>query len=152
MQTYKVALFGHRDLCAHLKVEEGLRAIFEEMLSLKPYIEVYVGRNGELDVFASSVIKGMITKGRDDITLTLVLPYKSKDIEYYEKYYNDIIIPECAEKAYPKIAITLKNRWMVENSDLVICYVERENGGAYEALKYAKRLGKTVINLADRKK
>ena len=37
---------------------------------------------------------------------------------------------------------------MTEQANLVICYVERENGGAYAALKYAKKLGKEIINLA----
>ena len=38
---------------------------------------------------------------------------------------------------------------MVEQADLFICYVEREEGGAYTALKYAKKLEKEVINLAE---
>ena len=36
---------------------------------------------------------------------------------------------------------------MVEKSDLVICYVERESGGAYSAIKYAKKLKKRVVNI-----
>lgn len=31
---------------------------------------------------------------------------------------------------------------MIEQSDLVIIYVERDRGGAYTALKYAKKLNK----------
>ena len=34
-------------------------------------------------------------------------------------------------------------------ADLVICYVEKENGGAYNAMKYAESVGKKVINLID---
>ena len=37
---------------------------------------------------------------------------------------------------------------MVEQADLFVCYVEREEGGAYTAMKYAKKLEKKVINLA----
>ena len=40
---------------------------------------------------------------------------------------------------------------MVEQADLVICHVEREEGGAYAALKYAKKLKKPLINLAKKK-
>ena len=71
-----------------------------------------------------------------------------KDIEYYEGYFDRVIIPECVGRTHPKGAITKRNKWMVEQADLLICYVERENGGAYAALKYAKALQKEIINLA----
>ena len=59
-----------------------------------------------------------------------------------------MIIPECIGKTHPKGAITKRNRWMVEQADLLICYIEREEGGAFTALKYAKKQKKTIINLA----
>lgn len=67
-------------------------------------------------------------------------------MEYYEKYYDNIIIPESVDGVYHKYAITAKNRWMVERSDLVLAYVHHR-GGAYSAVKYAERLNKKVINL-----
>ena len=76
-----------------------------------------------------------------------MLPYRVSNIEYYEKYYDSIIIPESMHGVHPKAAITLKNRWAVEQSDLVIVYVERSNGGACAAMKYAKKLNKRIINL-----
>ena len=79
--------------------------------------------------------------------ITLVLPYVLKDIEYYEKYYDEIIIPPSLQKSHPKSAITKRNKWMIENSDLILFFVEREKGGAYEALKYAKKLGKEIVDL-----
>ena len=38
---------------------------------------------------------------------------------------------------------------MVDKSDLILCYVEEKRGGAYNAIQYAIRKGKEVINLAD---
>ena len=38
---------------------------------------------------------------------------------------------------------------MAEQADLVIVFVEKDSGGAYTAMKYAKKLEKEVINLAD---
>lgn len=34
--------------------------------------------------------------------MILVLPYIEKNIEYYEKYYDSIIIPECVRNIHPK--------------------------------------------------
>ena len=63
-------------------------------------------------------------------------------------YYDNVMIPECIGRTHPKGAITKRNRWMVEACDLFICYIEREDSGAYTAMKYAKKLEKKVINLA----
>ena len=52
---------------------------------------------------------------------------------------------------HPKSAITLKNRWVVDFSDLVIVYVEKSKGGAYTAMKYAEKQNKKIINLFDMK-
>jgi len=50
-------------------------------------------------------------------------------------------------KAHPKAAITLRNKWIIDNSELVLVYTERKEGGAYRAMKYAESLNKTVVNL-----
>jgi hypothetical protein len=85
--------------------------------------------------------------GKDTLEMALILPYRNKDIEHYEKYYDTVFIPEVVESAHPKNAIILRNRFMVENCDLTVVYIEHKYGGAYKALQYAKRLGKQTINL-----
>ena len=54
--------------------------------------------------------------------------------------------------SHPKFAITKRNEWMAEQADLILCYIERESGGAYKAVQYAKKLRKEVINLAEKNK
>lgn len=148
MEIYKVTLFGHRDLSEHQKVEERLYPILKNLIQTKPYVEIYIGRNGEFDIFVASVVKRVQNDlGNHNSCMTLVLPYSDKDIEYYYQYYDSVIIPECVEGTHPKGAITKRNRWMAEECDLFICYVTHENGGAYTALKYANKLGKDIINL-----
>ena len=49
----------------------------------------------------------------------------------------------------PKFAISKRNEWMMESADLIIAYVERGYGGAYQALQTARRRGKRIINLCD---
>lgn len=41
----------------------------------------------------------------------------------------------------------VRNKWMVEQSDIVISYIERSGGGAAKVVEYAERKGKRVINL-----
>ena len=121
-----------------------------ELIQTKYYVSFLIGRNGEFDECAASVIKRVRKeKGKENSDITLVLPYAVADLEYYEGYYDSIVIPEVASCAHPKSAITLKNRWMIQQSDLVIVLVEHETGGAHQAIKYAKRLHKRVINLCE---
>ena len=149
MDIYRITLMGHRELGAHQAVEDRLYQILRHTLRANPCVEIYVGRNGAYDLLAASVVKRIQREmGRERCELILVLPYTEKDMPYYEKYYDCVMIPDCLAHTHPKGAITKRNRWMVEQCDLLICYVERESGGAYTALKYAARLGKDIINLA----
>jgi len=45
--------------------------------------------------------------------------------------------------------MNIRNREMVERADLIICYIEHNRGGAYQAIQYAEKRGKTIINLAN---
>ena len=151
MQIYTVCFFGHRELYDLQKTEEKLTPIVRKPIRTQPYVVFFVGRNGEFDRCVASVIKRVQKEtGGDNSELTLVLPYPVADIEYYQKYYDGIIIPECVSGVYPKSAITARNRWMVEQSELVIVNVERNNGGAYTAMKYAEKLNKKIINLCSK--
>ena len=150
-EIYRVSLFGHREIYDLRAIEEKLYPILAKLLRTKPFVELRIGRNGEFDEYAASVIKRVQKEvGKDNNALILVLPYTVKDMEYYEAYYDEMMISESIGKAHPKQAITLRNRWLVETADLVIVYVERESGGAYTAMRYAEKLNKTIINLAEK--
>ncbi len=148
MDIYRVALFGHRDFCATREIENKLYNILSDLMQTKSYLEIYIGRNGEFDLFAASIVK-RIKKELDNssCSMTLVLPYKIKDIEYFEKYYDDVIIYESEGKLHPKESIIRRNRWMIENCDLLVCFVEHNSGGAYKAMKYANKQGIKTLNL-----
>ena len=149
MDIYRVAFFGHRRIDRLGEIEEKLVPILNELILTKEYVEFYIGRNGEFDEFAASVIKRVQKQlDRGNSVLILTLPYTVKDIEYYADYYDEIVIPDAIGKAHPKAAITLRNKWMVDIADLVVAYIEYEEGGAYTAVKYANKNNKNVINLS----
>ena len=148
MNIYRVAFFGHRRIYNIREIEEKLVPILKELILTREYVEFYIGRNGDFDEFVASVIKRVQKQlDRDNNVMILTLPYTVKDIEYYEDYYDEIVIPDAIGRAHPKAAITLRNRWMVDTADLIIAYIEREEGGAYSAVKYAKKLNKKVVNI-----
>ena len=148
MNAFTVSLFGHQEIDDLRQLDASLASLVKELMQTKPYVAFLIGRNGEFDEYAASVIKrAQKAVGKEKSDISLVLPYTVANIEYYEKYYDSIIIPESVYGAHPKSAITLKNRWMIDQSNLVIVYVERDKGGAYTAMKYAKKQNKDIINL-----
>lgn len=148
MCDFKISLFGHREINDLRDLENKLIPIIKELIRKKAFVSFLIGRNGEFDEYTASLIKRIQRQeGKETSEMSLVIPYKLANLEYYEKYYDNIIIPEKLYGAHPKSAIELRNRWMVEVSDLVIVYVENENGGAYKAMKYAEKLNKNIINL-----
>ena len=150
MNVFYVSLFGHREICDVRYLDDTLKPIINELILTKPYVSFLVGRNGAFDEYAASIIKGAQRElGKENNDITLVLPYKLADIEYYGQYYDSVVIPESTCGVHPKSAITLKNRWVVERSDLVIVFVGRNSGGAYAAMKYAQRLNRKVINICE---
>ena len=88
-----------------------------------------------------------------DIKLICVKPYFTNEIntngKYYAAMYDDIVIPPAIIGVHYKRAITARNRWMVDNSDLIVSYIIRDYGGAADTIKYTKRMGKRIIPLAE---
>ena len=139
MEIYHVALIGHRRLDNITTVENEIEVLARDLLKQKEYVEFYVGRNGDFDIAAASAIKrAQRTLGNHNSTLTLVLPYHAKDELYYAQYYDEILFP-LPEKCHFKTAITKRNQWIIEHSELLIAYVESTTGGAYQTLKYAEK-------------
>ena len=79
--------------------------------------------------------------------MILVLPYPVKDYEYYDDYYDEIIIPDELHGVHPKAAITERNRWIVANSDMLIAYIRNKSGGTATCVRMAERLRRTVIKI-----
>ncbi len=148
MDIYRITFIGHRYIEENYDLEDKIYKIVKEKLANEEYVELYVGHSGEFDTLAASAVKrAQKSLEISNSSLILTLPYIMKDIELYERFYDDVIIP--IPKTHPKSAITKRNCWMVDNCDLLIAYVLPERrGGALTALKYAKKKGIKIINLS----
>lgn len=152
MDTYTVSLFGHRHLSNPITVEQALERIVRELLHRSEFIEFLVGRDGDFDLLAASIIKRCQRAiNKDNSALIWVLPYATADFrdneEAYQRYYDEIEICEASAGKHYKTAFQTRNRSMVDRSDLVIFYVERKRGGAYQTMHYAKKRKANYINL-----
>ena len=79
------------------------------------------------------------------------MPYETSELKNnlpsFREYYNDIIIYEARAGMHPKARFVARNQYIIDQSDLVVVYVERDQGGAASAMKYARKIGKSIINL-----
>ena len=156
LDIYTVAFFGHRYIDNPFKVEERLEEFIHNLLAEHEYVDFLVGRNGDFDRYASSTVLRVRKRYRDDnSSLVLVLPYAMAEYlnneDYFHDYYTDVEISFAASKAHPKSAIQIRNREMVDRADLILCYIEQKDGGAWKTVQYAIKQNKTVINLAEDK-
>ena len=144
---------GHREVLIP-GIEMRLSDEIERLLQTDSKFLFLSGGMGQFDEMGSAAVRAAKRRHPDmDITLALVLPYPSRrlnaDKEYYGALFDGIIIPSISDAAHRKAAIGLRNRWMVEQSDIVLACIYRSFGGAWDTVNYARRLGKPVINLAD---
>ena len=149
MDIYRIAFIGHRVILGQYRLEEQIEKIITDMLQSKEYVELYVGHNGDFDILAASASKkAQKAWGHQNSSLILIQPYPMKNDEYYEKFYDEIWYP-IDRNVHPKSAIMRRNRWMIDNADLLIAYVEENRtGGALTTLKYAEKKEVGIINLA----
>jgi len=154
LQLFTVSLFGHRELDNPVEIERKLDMVIRKLIREKDYVEFLLGKSGAFDLIAASVIhRAQRELGYKNSSLILVLPYETADYrdnaEYLKEYYDDIYMYEESSKVHFKAAIQVRNRAMVDKSQLVICCVQHTAGGAYQTIRYAQSKGKEIINLAE---
>ena len=153
MEIFTVAFFGHRKIGNIAKAEKMLEKIILNLIEEKIYVDFLIGRNGDFDMCASAMIKQVQEKYNNcNSSHILVLPYKTAEYinnkENFDRYYDEIEICDKAWGIYPKRAIQIRNKEMIDRADLVVCYVERNEGGAFQTIEYALKQGKKIINIA----
>lgn len=132
--------FGHSE-CYDLDAKILQNAIVQ--LICQGVDTFYVGNQGQFDRTVYRCLKMLRTK-YPHIRIFVVLAYlptreqECGDIE-------DTMYPEI--EGHPKFAIERRNKWMIKQSDLCLCYVNRTWGGAYKFVCIAKRQGLEIINL-----
>lgn len=153
LNIYTVSFFGHRSIERASEVENRFDKLLHELIAQKEYVEFLIGRDGEFDLLASAAIKRAVREyGYGNTHFTLVLPYMKAEYrdnkKEYLDYYDEVEV--CAESAdaHPKAAIQIRNRSLVDRSDLVVCCIQHKSGGAYKTIQYAEKQDKHIINLA----
>ena len=136
--------FGHKD--TPKEIEPTLRSTLINLIENKNVTVFYVGNNGNFDTMVRRQLEDL--SNTYPITYSVVLAYLPTKKSEYEDYTNTII-PEGIETAPKRFAISYRNKWMVEQADIVVTYVTHSFGGATQFKEMAEKQGKTVIELSE---
>lgn len=145
-----ITFCGHADFVSTKEYERLFLAALKDKIK-DSTAELYLGGYGAFDRFAYTCCK-KYQKENPTVSLVFVTPYRSISyqkmrLEASEAQYDAILYPPIEDKP-PKFALVYRNRYMAEKADLLIAYVNRSWGGAYQMYQYAKQKGKRVLNLA----
>ncbi len=145
MSGVKRATFiGHGE-CAEVNAEE-LRGYLRELISLGVE-EFLCGGMGGFDILCAGLVHGLKAE-YPSVRCVLVIPYLTFRTEHGE-YFDEVIYPEGLERYHFKAAIAARNRYLVDNSEYAVCFVEHSWGGAAKTFAYAERRELAVKNFGN---
>ena len=134
--------FGHKD--TPKEIEPTLRSTLIDLIENKNVNVFYVGNNGNFDTMVRRQLEDL--SQTYTITYHVVLAYLPTEKNKYDNLTNTNY-PEGLETVPKRFAISWRNKWMIQQSDIVVTYVTHNFGGAAQFKEMAERLNKHVINL-----
>ena len=151
-----VAFFGHRYILNERTIEERLIKTLKDVLP-QGFERLLIGCHGNFDNIA--LLAGLNYRNKIDrnIKIEIVLTnrsflnvdkYGNRKVDFYKNNGCDTVFYDI-EEVYFKNRIIYSNKKMVDESDLVICYVDMNSykSGAKKAINYATKQKKPIINL-----
>lgn len=136
---------GHRDTP---ETVAPILSQFIEKLIIEEHIEdFYFGGYGNFDCIAANTVH-KLKQQYPNIRLYLIQAYLQTHKSISIDFYDGSIFPEGLEIIPKRFAISYRNRWMVQQADFIIGFIQRTSGGAYTAYHYAVHFGKRNVNLA----
>ena len=139
-----VAFCGHAQISQSEKIEKWLYDVTQKLIE-QGATTFYLGGYGAFDSLAASVLREQ-KKRYSQIELVLVLAYLNTGRD--TSGYDSTVYPPL-ETVPRRVAISHRNRWMVESADVVVAYVLHDWGGAATTLRCAKQKKKQIISYRD---
>lgn len=143
------AFTGHRKLGEDFSVdllEEKIRFVIDE-LGVKYF---YCGMAKGFDLVACQTVAKI--KKEKDVKIIACIPCPEQE-KFFNKKEKDLykkMIEQCDEikiinEHYFKGCMLLRNKYMVDRSDIVISYIRENGGGTRWTIEYALRNKKQII-------
>lgn len=143
---------GHRLVGNDL--DKALLARVTENLIIYQKTQIfYCGMAQGFDLIAAETVLNL-KKKYSHIQLIACVPHQGQSVYFSSKdkiaYKN--ILSRCDEVKvfsdyYFNGCMQLRDRYMVDHSDVLVCFLRENSGGTYYTVNYAKKNGKAVIEI-----
>ncbi len=156
MNNYAVCFSGHRKIppeeipMVSIRLRDALIECIENGYC-------FFGAGGALgfDALAAQAVLELKVE-YPHIRLILVLPcrdqtrwWKETDITEYERIKSEADKVVYTAEQYYSGCMHKRNRHLVDNSSLCICYLKKHSGGTAYTVHYAEKCGLKIINIAE---
>ena len=147
---------GHRKIEPNKK-ENIDQVLYETLEELAKQGTVYFKAGGALgfDTIAAKCVL-RLKRHMPKIKLHLVLPHKQQSAGWsaankavYEEILAKADEKEYISENYAVGCMQQRNRRLIENSDMCICYYVDKQGGTGYTVRYAEKKGLRIMNVAD---
>ena len=139
------SFLGHGDSPESIYLK--LYSEIENLIISRSVTGFLVGNHGSFDRMVLKALRELKER-YPQISYHVVLAYMP-GTENSLYHYTETILPEGIETVPKRFAISRRNRWMVQQCQIVICYITHQWGGAAQFVNYAKKQLKEIINLAE---
>lgn len=140
-----VTFCGHKDVFDPEAVSAWLNDTVEGLICEGADC-FYLGGYGQFDALAAAVVHKQKERYLE-IRSVLVLPYLDREYDVFA--YDETVYPPL-ESVPKRYAVSRRNEYMIDQSDVVIAFVTHSFGGAYNSLCYAQRKQKRIIQYPNR--
>ncbi len=76
LDIFTVSFFGHREIDRFQEVERQVESLVLKLIDEKDYVDFLVGRNGEFDQIAATIVRRVKEYYRGNSSLIWVMPYE----------------------------------------------------------------------------
>ena len=125
--------FGHRD--APPSVLPVLRGVLLDLIERQDVRRFYVGHQGSFD----AMVRGLLSElaQTHGIRYAVVLSCLPQETDL--PAHVPTLFPDGSETVPPRFAVDRRNHWMLEQSDIVVTYVQIPAGGAAKFKSLAEK-------------
>ncbi len=138
------AFFGHRFILCEQQVIPLLREAIINLITHEGVDTFYTGEHGRFDILAYQTVLD-IQKEYPHIRVVFVASYVRQ--LHRDRFVCDAFDYPVPVTVPPRFAIGHRNKYVADNSDYLICWIDVKHGGAYQAMRRAVNRQKAVINL-----
>lgn len=155
MMEHSCCFTGHRSFSM---TEDVLSARLKQTIALmveRGVTTFFAGGAQGFDLLAEEAVLAEKEK-HPELKLILCLPFPghTKNWPVEEQLRQDAVSNQADELSYVgrhyfRGCMHIRNRQMVEQSRFCVCLLERATGGTASTVAYARKKGRSVLNLAD---